>query len=43
MADYIRDGNYRSKVSEGGVRLIYEPMRRTRFRAFVRLVAIEIF
>jgi len=41
MADYIKDGNYKSKVFEGA-RLIYEPMRRTEF-AFVRLTAIEIF
>lgn len=41
MADYIRDGNYRSKVFEGA-RLICEPMRETEF-AFVRLIAIEIF
>lgn len=41
MADYIRDGNYRSKISEGA-RLICEPMRKAGV-AFVRLAAIEIF
>lgn len=41
MADYIRDGNYRSKVS-AGARLICEPMRRAEF-AFVRWPLLKSF